>query len=88
MPTVRVFDPPMCCPTGVCGLSVDPFAWVIHQSFSPLSVTDPVLRQRRAHELRYIREVSQRTARAVVVPWSAELGGGGRLTAFATEARS
>ncbi len=24
MPTVRVFDPPMCCPTGVCGPSVDP----------------------------------------------------------------
>ena len=21
---VRVFDPPMCCPTGVCGPSVDP----------------------------------------------------------------
>jgi hypothetical protein len=24
MPTVRVFDPPMCCPTGVCGPAVDP----------------------------------------------------------------
>jgi len=24
MPTVRVFDPPMCCATGVCGPSVDP----------------------------------------------------------------
>jgi hypothetical protein len=24
MPTVRVFDPPMCCSTGVCGPSVDP----------------------------------------------------------------
>lgn len=22
--TIRVFDPPMCCPTGVCGPSVDP----------------------------------------------------------------
>jgi arsenite/tail-anchored protein-transporting ATPase len=67
---------------------ITPFAWVINQSFLPLSVTDPVLRQRRAHELRYIREVSQRTVRAVLVPWNAELGRGGRLTAFATEARS
>jgi Arsenical resistance operon protein ArsD len=24
MPTIRVFDPPMCCSTGVCGPSVDP----------------------------------------------------------------
>lgn len=24
MPKVEVFDPPMCCPTGVCGPSVDP----------------------------------------------------------------
>ncbi len=24
MPVVRVFDPPMCCSTGVCGPSVDP----------------------------------------------------------------
>lgn len=24
MPTVRVFDPPMCCSTGVCGPGVDP----------------------------------------------------------------
>jgi hypothetical protein len=24
MPTIRVFDPPLCCPTGVCGPTVDP----------------------------------------------------------------
>lgn len=24
MPQVRIFDPPMCCSTGVCGPSVDP----------------------------------------------------------------
>lgn len=24
MPTLRVFDPPMCCSTGVCGVNVDP----------------------------------------------------------------
>ena len=24
MPQIQVFDPPMCCPTGVCGPAVDP----------------------------------------------------------------
>lgn len=24
MPMLKVFDPPMCCPTGVCGTQVDP----------------------------------------------------------------
>ncbi len=24
MITIQVFDPPMCCPTGICGPSVDP----------------------------------------------------------------
>jgi arsenite methyltransferase len=24
MPKIEVFDPPMCCPTGICGPSVDP----------------------------------------------------------------
>jgi hypothetical protein len=36
--TVRVYDPPMCCPTGVCGPNVDPdlvrfardAAWLAH----------------------------------------------------------
>ena len=39
MTTVEVFDPPMCCSTGVCGPSVDPalatlaadLAWLAHQ---------------------------------------------------------
>ena len=24
MPVIEVYDPPMCCPTGICGLNVDP----------------------------------------------------------------
>ncbi len=48
---------------------IRPFAWVINQSLSPLSVTDPVLRQRRANEARYIREVVDLSARAVLMPW-------------------
>ncbi len=39
MPTVEVFDPPMCCSTGVCGPNVDPslvrfsadLQWLAHQ---------------------------------------------------------
>jgi arsenite/tail-anchored protein-transporting ATPase len=49
---------------------IRPFAWVINQSLSPLSVSDPVLRQRRALEARYMREVMTLTDRAVIVPWS------------------
>ena len=29
---------------------IKPFAWVVNQSLTPLEVTDPVLRSRRAHE--------------------------------------
>jgi len=40
--TIRVFDPPMCCPTGVCGPAVDPdlarfsadLAWLTDQGVS------------------------------------------------------
>jgi arsenite-transporting ATPase len=67
---------------------IRPFAWVINQSFSPLSVSDPVLRQRRANEIRYIREVSELSSRVVLVPWNAGLGQPGvRLAASAMEAR-
>ena len=35
MKTLQVYDPPMCCPTGICGTSVDPdlvnFAAVLSQ---------------------------------------------------------
>jgi hypothetical protein len=24
MVTIEIFDPPMCCPTGVCGPTIDP----------------------------------------------------------------
>ena len=35
MKTIQVYDPPMCCPSGVCGPSIDPilpgFAGFLHQ---------------------------------------------------------
>jgi arsenite-transporting ATPase len=52
---------------------IRPFAWVINQSLSPLSVSDPVLRQRRAHEARYLREVLGLAPQAVLVPWNPEV---------------
>jgi arsenite-transporting ATPase len=59
---------------------IRPFAWVINQSLSPLHVSDPVLRQRRAHEARYLREVTDIAPRAVLVPWNPAIAQkGGRI---------
>jgi arsenite-transporting ATPase len=49
---------------------IEPYAWVVNQSLSPLVVTDPGLRGRRNHELTYIREVVQeQSQRTVLIPW-------------------
>lgn len=49
---------------------IEPYAWIINQSLSPLAVTDPVLRGRQAHEAQYIREVLQKQAtRTALIPW-------------------
>ena len=52
---------------------IEPFAWVINQSFAGSGSRDPLLVARGAGELPYLREVaghcSQRTA---LVPWVAE----------------
>jgi arsenite-transporting ATPase len=59
---------------------IHPFAWVINQSLTPLSVTDPVLVHRRANEERYLREVASRAPRVALIPWTASLSrAGGRL---------
>jgi arsenite-transporting ATPase len=52
---------------GIC-----PFAWVINQSLSPLTLSHPLLQARRAREQRFIAEVRQHTARLAVVPWLAQ----------------
>jgi arsenite-transporting ATPase len=49
---------------------IKPFAWVVNQSLTPLSVTDPVLRSRRAHEAEHLRELAGHAARVVLEPWS------------------
>ena len=58
---------------------IAPFAWVINQSFMPLTVRDPVLRARRAAERAYADEVCQEHASQVaLVPWLAEPPRGAR----------
>ncbi len=64
---------------------IEPMAWVINQVLSPLSLTDPLMRERQSHERRYLREVQTDHAdRVVVIPLQIEpptgLQGLSRLT--------
>jgi arsenite-transporting ATPase len=60
---------------------IKPFAWVVNQSLSPLSVSDSVLRQRRALEARYLNEVTGLASRAALVAWDPRVAlEGARLT--------
>ena len=45
---------------------------MVDQSLTPLDVTDPVLRARRAHEQRHLREIVDHAARTVLEPWMDE----------------
>ena len=50
---------------------IEPFAWVINQSFAYTGSTDPLLMRRGAAELRYLREVTGTLAsRTVLLRWS------------------
>jgi len=52
---------------------IEPYAWVINSSLAAAGSTDPVLRQRIAHELEQIEIVqTQHATRAVIVPWQTE----------------
>ena len=51
---------------------IRPFGWVVNQCLTPLTVTDPVLVQRRAREAQYLGEVASLSERMVVIPWSAD----------------
>lgn len=49
---------------------IEPFTWVINQSFAASGTRDPLLLARAATEGAYVREVVQRHAsRAVLIPW-------------------
>ena len=52
---------------------IEPFAWVINQSFAESGSRDPLLVERGADEIPYIREVSGKfSKRTAIVPWVAE----------------
>lgn len=49
---------------------IEPYAWVINQSLTPLPIKDPLLRERQRHEQKYISEVMRQYARrTALIPW-------------------
>jgi len=52
---------------------IEPFAWIINQSFAGADLSDPLLLRRGLGELPYLREVAgQLAARTARVPWVPE----------------
>ena len=52
---------------------IQPFAWIVNQSFADAGITDPILRERGAREAPYVAEVRDRhAARVAWVPWYPE----------------
>jgi arsenite-transporting ATPase len=52
---------------------IEPFAWVVNQSFAESGSRDPLLVARGADELPYIREVAEKCSELVaILPWVAE----------------
>lgn len=52
---------------------IDPFAWIVNQSFAKTDTADPLLKKRAANEWQYIQEVlGQHGGRVAVVPWLPE----------------
>ena len=51
---------------------IEPAGWIVNQSLAPLTVSDPVLAQRRLREHRYIDEVVQQGLPTFLVPWQDE----------------
>lgn len=63
---------------------IEPFAWIINQSVAGPGVHDPILRQRGAHEHKYVTAVRDHLATRIArVPWCSETPVGlDRLPAF------
>jgi arsenite-transporting ATPase len=51
---------------------IQPFAWVVNQSLTPLALTHRMLKARRGNEHRYIQEARNSAKRFAVVPWLAK----------------
>lgn len=57
--------------------SIEPYAWVVNQSLTPLSLSDSLLLARRTQEVRYIEEVAtQHARRAFIEPWRESIAAG------------
>ncbi|MFK8113789.1 MAG: arsenical pump-driving ATPase [Rubripirellula sp.] len=53
---------------------IEPYAWIINESLVPLDVRDPILCQRKLHELPFISEVRDSLAsRVALIPWQTEI---------------
>ncbi|HMJ90192.1 MAG TPA: arsenical pump-driving ATPase, partial [Candidatus Acidoferrum sp.] len=53
--------------------SIEPFAWVINQSFAETGTSDPLLQRRGENESRFIYEViDEHAERVAIVPWLRE----------------
>jgi arsenite-transporting ATPase len=63
---------------------IEPYAWVINQSFAPCALSDPDLIRRAASEIPHLEEVVRDFAnRAALVPWAgADLAGSNALLAL------
>jgi arsenite-transporting ATPase len=63
---------------------IEPYAWVINQSFAAAQSRDPALRQRAEIECRYIREVTGEHAKqTAMIPWlEGDLSGALNLQRF------
>ena len=54
---------------------IDPYAWVINQSLTPLQLSDPILSERRRRESTYIQEAARGSVgRIALTPWTAPQG--------------
>jgi arsenite-transporting ATPase len=51
---------------------IEPAGWIINQSLAPLTISNPILAQRRLREFRYIDEVVQQSSATWLVPWQAQ----------------
>lgn len=51
---------------------IEPAGWIINQSLAPLTVSNPVLAQRRRREFRYIDEVVRQATATWLTPWQVE----------------
>lgn len=48
---------------------IAPYAWIINQSLTPLSISNPVIAARRRNEAAFIQKAFSMTPKTVIVPW-------------------